>query len=53
VADFIGTMNEVRGRRFRPEDVRVVDAAVASLRGRVQSAFLALLNFEWVIEREG
>lgn len=39
VADFIGTMNEVQGRRFRPEDVRVVDAAAASLRGRVQSAF--------------
>jgi putative spermidine/putrescine transport system ATP-binding protein len=39
VADFIGTMNEVGGRRFRPEDVTVVEHHAAAMKGRVQSVF--------------
>lgn len=37
VADFIGTMNVVGGKRFRPEDVRIVSTDESALRGRVQS----------------
>jgi len=39
VADFIGTMNTVGERNFRPEEVRVVPAAQSSMRGQVISSF--------------
>ena len=39
VADFIGTMNTVGQNSFRPEEVRVVPLAQASMRGRVVSSF--------------
>jgi len=39
VADFIGTMNTVGKRNFRPEEVRVVPAAQSSMRGQVISSF--------------
>ncbi len=39
VADFIGTMNTVGQNSFRPEEVRVVPLAQASMRGQVVSSF--------------
>jgi len=39
VADFIGIMNTVGKNSFRPEEVRVVALAQASMRGRVVSSF--------------
>lgn len=39
VADFIGIMNTVGKNSFRPEEVRVVAPAQASMRGRVVSSF--------------
>ncbi len=39
VADFIGTMNTVGKNSFRPEEVRVVPPAQASMRGVVVSNF--------------
>jgi putative spermidine/putrescine transport system ATP-binding protein len=39
VADFIGTMNTVGEKSFRPEDVRVVPQSQSSMRGQVISCF--------------